>query len=88
MSATGHKLSPENEVWGLTADQVRHHAFCVDKSSLLLTSRTMYQGICIPESNLSWSRYAAKGFSSSHGKPGSTAKEDKEGHWLKKKPLK
>lgn len=58
------------------------------KRLLVLTSRTRYQGICIPESNLSWSRYAAKGFSSSHGKPGSTAKEDKEVHWLKKKPLK
>lgn len=48
------------------------------KTGLLLTSRTMYRWRCIPESILSWSRYAAEGFSSSHCKPGPTAKEDKD----------
>ena len=50
------------------------------KAKSLFTSRTMYQGRCIPGSILPSSRYAAKGFSSSHCKPGSTVKEDKEVH--------
>lgn len=40
----------------------------------------MYRGRCIPGSILPSNRYAAKGFSSSHCKPGSTVKEDKEVH--------
>lgn len=49
---------------------------------LLLTSHTGCLEICIPESIQSWNRYAARGFSSSHCRPGSTAGEEKAAQTL------